>query len=379
VRQLKIPKLSHHKNSGQGVVRLNGKDHYLGKFGDPETKRKYDTLIAEWLANRRQSFAPDATQSAKSSITVAEGILHFWRHAEQHYRHPDGTPTSELGSYRYVLKVLRELYSELPIDDFSPLKFKPVRQQMIEKEWSRKLINQQCGRIKRMFKFLVSEELCSPTVFEGLRAVAGLQQGRTEARETEPVTPVTQDQIDAVLPRVTPTVAAMIQFQLLTGCRPGEVCSLRLSEIDRTSEIWVFSPSRHKLSWRGKRRTILIGPKAQELLKPYLENRDPEAFVFSPREAKDAFQQSRASKRKSKRQPSQLKRKRKARPRRQPGDRYTTHSYGQAIEKACKKAGVPRPVQKRCLRHSGRAAILPVFCLCSKLQLQDNWNGLGCR
>lgn len=35
-----------HKPSGQAVVRLNAKDHYLGKFGTPESHALYDQLIA---------------------------------------------------------------------------------------------------------------------------------------------------------------------------------------------------------------------------------------------------------------------------------------------------------------------------------------------
>ena len=57
-KSLRIPKLTRHKASGQGVVRLNGKDHYLGRFGDRETQKAYDRLIGEWLANHRLPLQP---------------------------------------------------------------------------------------------------------------------------------------------------------------------------------------------------------------------------------------------------------------------------------------------------------------------------------
>ena len=34
----KVPSYCLHKRSGRAVVRLNGKDHYLGEYGSPESK-----------------------------------------------------------------------------------------------------------------------------------------------------------------------------------------------------------------------------------------------------------------------------------------------------------------------------------------------------
>ena len=39
-----------HKQSGQAIVTLNGRDHLLGRHGTPESKDKYNRLIAEWIA-----------------------------------------------------------------------------------------------------------------------------------------------------------------------------------------------------------------------------------------------------------------------------------------------------------------------------------------
>ena len=48
-RTPRIPRLTRHKASGQAVVRLNGEDHYLGKYGTPEVTSAYERLIAESL------------------------------------------------------------------------------------------------------------------------------------------------------------------------------------------------------------------------------------------------------------------------------------------------------------------------------------------
>ncbi|MCA9175891.1 MAG: hypothetical protein KDB14_15505 [Planctomycetales bacterium] len=46
-----IPSYRLHKPTGRGVVRLNGRDIYLGEHGTPESKERYRQVIAEWLAN----------------------------------------------------------------------------------------------------------------------------------------------------------------------------------------------------------------------------------------------------------------------------------------------------------------------------------------
>ncbi|HUR52767.1 MAG TPA: hypothetical protein VMZ71_01465 [Gemmataceae bacterium] len=63
-RPTSVPKLTLHKASGKAVVRLNGRDHYLGVYGSPEAKAAYDRLIAEWLAAGRRD--PEETARAES-------------------------------------------------------------------------------------------------------------------------------------------------------------------------------------------------------------------------------------------------------------------------------------------------------------------------
>src|SRR3954464_5128239 len=42
-----------HKARNLAVVTLDGKNHYLGTYGSPESHEKYARLLAEWRANRR--------------------------------------------------------------------------------------------------------------------------------------------------------------------------------------------------------------------------------------------------------------------------------------------------------------------------------------
>ena len=44
----RVPKYRRHKACNLAVVRLGGKDHYLGPYGSKESKVKYQRLIQEW-------------------------------------------------------------------------------------------------------------------------------------------------------------------------------------------------------------------------------------------------------------------------------------------------------------------------------------------
>lgn len=75
--------------------------------------------------------------------------------------------------------------------------------------------------------------------------------------------PVDPALVTATLPFLTPHLQCLVELQRLTGMRPGEVCQLRLSEVNRTNEVWVYRPTQHKTAHHGKTRTIHFGPRRQ--------------------------------------------------------------------------------------------------------------------
>jgi integrase len=348
----RTPKLRRHKATGQAVVTLNGHDHYLGVW--PKTSRTapahvrqaYDRLIAEWLRNGRQSARPQM-----DTLTIAEAIARFWQHVETHYRRPDGTPTNEVNDYRLTLRPLNHLYADTPAGDFGPLALEAVRQLMTDgythpkygpqERLSRNVINQRIERIRRMFKWLVSKQLVQPTVLTALQALTGLQRGRTEARETDPVLPVSRAVVEDTLPILRPMVADMVRLQLESGMRPGEMVSIRAIAIDMTGTVWLYKPDQHKTQHHGHQRIVPIGPKSQEIVKRYLTT-NVEAPLFSPARNMEDKKAELRNARKTKVQPSQLDRGKK-RPKRKPGHTYTTLTYGRSIANAIKRHNAGKP------------------------------------
>lgn len=337
-----IPSYLPHKRAG-GVVRarvcIRGKWIPLGVYGSPESRRKYRRLIAELEAQG----GPPVTGAG---ITVGELVERFDAHARRHYRHPDGSPTSELRNVRDALRPVLDLYESVPAAEFGPLALKAVRAKLVADGICRTSVNARVGRVKRAFKWAVSEELIPETTHRALASVAGLRRNRTEAAEREPVGPVADAVVAATLPRLDATVAAMVRVQRLTGMRPGEVCALRGDEIDTTGPVWKLKPEAHKTAYAGKVRTLRFGPRAQAVLAPLLAACPPGEHLFSPKRQRAARAAARRAARKSKVPPSQVSRaKPPALLRRPPRDWYTPAGYGGRVAAAVKAENARRARQ----------------------------------
>jgi integrase len=219
---------------------------------------------------------------------------------------------------------------------------------MIKDDLCRTHINQQIGRIKRMFKWAVEQELVDANVWHALQAVSGLRAGKTEAREAEPVKPVAEEHVNATLPQLSPTVKAMVELQVITGMRPGEVCGMRTCDIDTTGALWAYKPAHHKTEHHGHERVIYLGPKAQAILRPLLKP-DLMAYIFSPAEAEAWVRQQRHAERKTPLSHGNIPGSNvKRRPKRRPGNRFNVAAYRRAIARACDRAfPAPEPLAKR--------------------------------
>lgn len=283
----KVPSYCHHKASGRAVVRIDGNDHYLGLYGSDESHARYQAAIAEWRSRQQSRDKPARDLPAGSRprllLTITELIARYREFATEYYSW-QGSPMRELQAIRYSLRPLRALYGSAPASEFGPLALKGVRQAMIEHGWCRQLINRRVNRIKRFFKWAVSEELIPSSVFESLRKVDGLGYGRSGTRESAPVRPVADSVVNSTLPFLAPQIAAMVKLQRVTGMRPGEVIQMRPVDIDRESDIWSFEPPQHKNRWRGHQRLVPLGPQVQLILEPFL-SRAAEEHCFQPCEA----------------------------------------------------------------------------------------------
>jgi len=337
-RPKRPPSYCRHKASGRAYVQFGGRKGrpiYLGEYGSTESRAEYARLIAEWTRTGAEPSAPPSPTRSSGGLTVAELLARYWRHVEEHYR------SSEPCNIRQALRHVRRLYGRTAGDAFGPQELKTVRESMIAEGWCRKHVNAQVNRVRRFVYWCVEEALIPSSVAEGVRHVQPLKYGRTSARETEPVAPVPDQFVTAIREHTTAPVWAMVRLQLLTGMRPGEVCQMRACDIDMVGDVWTYRPAQHKTQHFGHTRVVHLHTNAQVVIRPFL-TRPVNACLFSPA---DAVAEHRAERRRNRKTPESCGNRpgtnRKAKPKRVPGDRYTTQSYGASIGRACKRAGVP--------------------------------------
>ncbi|MCC6679213.1 MAG: site-specific integrase [Phycisphaerales bacterium] len=335
----RVPSYRHHRASGQGIVTLAGKDHYLGKHGSAASRAEYRRLVGEFIANNRQ-LPPDPQAGP---LTVGELILRHWKYVEART-----TSVGVRNMYKAACRPLRRLYGHTEAAKFGPLGLKAVRAEMLKTgcsavvvqtagakgidkarpQMSRVTANKYTNAIRLVFKWGAAEELIPAEVWARLKTVDALRRGEGGAEDREPVGPVADALVAATLPRLSSVIADMVRVQRLTGMRPSEVCTMTGGQIDMSGRVWLYKPVHHKNAHRGQARVIAIGPRAQDILRPYLR-RELSKPLFSPVEAVAEVGREWTGCREG----------------------YDAQTYRQAIKNACLKAELPvwKPNQ---LRHA---------------------------
>jgi integrase len=356
-RRLSVPSYRLHKQSGQAIVTLpdrlgRRRDVLLGEYGTPESRAEYARVLAEWEAGGQRLASAGGDRAP--DLSVNELLLAYIQFCEGYYRHADGTPTSEVDAIRLALRPLKRLYGHTPATAFNSLALEALREEMIREGHCRNRVNKDISRVRRLFRWAASKRLVPDSVHASLATVEGLKAGRSAARETAPVRPVAEAIVEATLPYMSPQVATMVKLQLLTGMRPGEVVVMRGMDLEMTGKVWAYRPGsevgphgKHKTAHRGQDRVIHIGPRAQEVLRPWLRLNLRE-YLFQPREAMEQYRAERRRKRKTPLTPSQSQRRPKKEPKRAPSDRYRVSSYDHAVMDACDAAfPPPEPLCRR--------------------------------
>ena len=338
-----MPKLSNRppkysKLKDYAVVYQNGKIQYLGQYGSPESKTAYARLVAE---SRNPVIRPSKDEQ---SLSVAELAAAFLEHTRT---------TLETANYTHhrivIADFLLKLYgTDTSADDFRPSCLKLVRQDMVEsKRLCRSMVNDYTRRITRMFTWGVEEEYVNPNTALALKAVKALPSGYPGTFENEPREPVPDEVIRRTLPFMPSTLAALVKLQRLTGCRPSEIFKMRVGEIDTTTDpdLWMYRLPQHKTEKKTKRKKVIpLGKPEQEILAPFLIDKEPEAAVFSPRQAVEERNAEKRANRKSKMTPSQAARVSKPR---QIAEFYNKDTYRQAVEYAINKGNKVLPEEEQ--------------------------------
>ncbi len=360
MQQPKFPSIVHHKARGADVIFLRGPDGkrrqiYLGTHGSPEVQQRYREVLAAHLAGEDpEPRAPrrGPRPAASAWPTVAQLAAEFTVWAEREFLDASiGKISREVVNFDHAIDHLLEQHRDLPTDQFTLRDLQQVRDAMLDgSRLCRNVINARVRRIKAVFRWGAGQGFVPAEVWHQLAVLTGLRRGRAGARETEPVTAVTREDVDAVLPHLPKPLRACVELQWCTGMRPTEALQIRMADIDRKGDIWLYTVPQHKNRWRGQGRVVALGPEAQRILRPLL--RLDGGYLFSPRDGMAEIKKNKRAARKTPMTPSQRARDaRNAKKAPSVGDHYGIDAYRKALHRACDTAEIERWSPHR-LRHA---------------------------
>lgn len=330
------PPLKPHKASGQGRCRWDGDDHYFGPWGEPGTEEGYHRFIATLEAQGGHAPAPRAA----GAVTTVADVVAGWLEVEsERYDHLG----EEVRQVSTACSVLTRLYGSEPAASFDAEKLEAVRAAMLSGSWrsedekkalaKRKKPASYCvrhaqahvRRIQKVWRWAEKKKLVPKGSWGELRTLAAIAKGDRRYRHSAKRKPVAYVDVLLVALAAPRNVKAMLLLQWWTGMRSQEVRLMRACDIDRTGEVWLYHPHKHKCSWRGQTRVVPLGARAQALLVPFLRRAaSPDTYLFRPRNKSSTC--------------------------------YSRTSYAHVVRRACDRLGVVRIYPYLC-RHSAKQRI----------------------
>jgi integrase len=202
----------------------------------------------------------------------------------------DGRPTGEhlihRAACRFVVDLTKSVFPGLLAAEFGPVHLREAREQMIAAGLSRTTIRAYQSRVVQMFGWAVGEDLIPAEVYQRLQRVGHLRPHATEAKEKVAKVAAKWREVEKVIrhlhadPSRRAVIEAIVRTHWYIGGRPSELVAMRPEDLDRSEEVWTYSPASHKNQHREKPLTYWIGPKCQALLLPLLERCGPGELVF---------------------------------------------------------------------------------------------------
>jgi len=286
-----FPALRHHAHSGQAFILFHGVTIYLGHAGSAEAAAAYQSILANITSTGEAIILPVENRPKMTVATVAGEYL---SNLPKNYPQASGEPKMINLAIRWLL--LPE-FAAGHAECFTPAKFLELRQAWVDAGKSILTINKWHNYILNLFRWAAMTDRLPASVWHSLQTVPKLKPGRSPAKSAKKVDPVPMADVEAVKAVVSDVIRDLIDLQIFTGMRSGEVLSMTTRQIADN----VYRPDKHKNKWRGHKREIHLGPQARAIIARRSAGLSPDDRLFSLRV-----------------------------------DSYTT-----TIDRACKRAGVP--------------------------------------
>ncbi|QEL18336.1 hypothetical protein [Limnoglobus roseus] len=281
---------------GYATCWVNGKREYFGRFGSAESEEKFRSFVAQYAVN------------PASTPKDAGGIL---AHLIGGYlKSPDAPPSLE--KKRQIAFLINHLgpVALKQVDHVSPQELKglfkrkaeeqrPVKgggEGEVEPKYSQTTLRTCFANLKRVYAWAIECKKISGDAATPILAIKNLPI--SSARREKDVEPVPREHVEATLKFLTPTVAAMVNLQLLTWMRPSDLFNMTGAEVHRgglvkiggiardldREGVWVYVRKVHKTARFGHVRVIVLGKEERMIVEPRLTRPD-NVPLFQPFES----------------------------------------------------------------------------------------------
>ena len=245
-------------------------------------------------------------------MLVRDLVPRYLEWATSYYVKPNGRPTREAQNMEHALRHLMAVAPQRTLESLEVEDIKFLREHIIDQGICRPMVNARVTRCRRFVKWCIENKYVDQYALLPWQLLKPLAYSRSRAPERDPVESVPHDIVQKTIDQLMPTVARMVALQYITGMRSSELCLMKWEEIDQSGDAWIYRPKHHKTRHWGHTRAVPLLDYSRNLLgKPSY------SYVFVN----------------------------------QHGNPYNEGSYRIVIQRAAKRAGVPRwsPHQ---LRHS---------------------------
>ena len=312
-------------------MRIDGKTHYLGVFGSPESHERYARLVKEWMAGERVS---KRVPHAGQVLLTVRGLFaeyRAWIVATDRYM-KNGKPTATRIQIECVLQQFEAFAGDVRVMELSEAILVQWRDRIERnRKLTRKGVNRKVQVVLAALRWGKTRGLLPKSAWADCREIEPVKKGEcgTRRERLRERRAVTLAEIERVAAKCTCRhIAAMMRVQALLGCRPGEVAAMRWADIDKTPIVvdgvilWTYrvADSAAKTAHHDRSISYPVPPRAQAILDEFPAL--PRALIFSP-------QQSMAERGRSRKTAPAF------------GPQWTARAYRNAVVRACEAAGVP--------------------------------------
>lgn len=338
------------KSGTYAAVRLNidgkKKDYYLGKYGTPETERKYRQIVAGYLSG-------DLDKPQTDNITIS---YIYNKYLDTIEYSNDSDANNARRTLRYAVECFGEslLVSDFADDtktiriltEFQQYLLSIAREERfdadgkaVKKQWTYTGVNRIVKTWLAILRWACRQGLLPFGIYRVLDALKPLN-ARSGLPRTQEAEAVDDETLLTVFPFMTPTIREMVQIQRGTGMRAKEICDLLVGDIDKSGQTWTVRTGRHKTAAHLRFRYFAFSLEETEILRRRCAGKTDEQHVFSQRENFSEFWALQRANRKTPVQPSQRQREQDRQETRleRYNDFFTERSYAQSLRTACNRA-----------------------------------------